>query len=174
MIKPYLDIYSRLLLIIGGIIISTNYILNISVPNNTIIKIIVWFVLLSTLYNIVNRDFYLPFLGYTAYPQPQKELSGEIINVNIEKLPAETNVIFWASKDSDKTFEDPISAYGKYENSGIGKTDKKGNITIQILKPSAYKVPKFGYKKILHPHIHYRYELKEYPGMFSRVYTQKL
>lgn len=170
--KPYIDLYTRILLIIGGLLISLNYLFGIDLPmNNKLSQFLIVLIVFSTIYNVFNRDFYLPFLGHTVLPLAADGIYGDLIDVKITDLPPDTNVVFWASQEGD-LFENPIKAYGKYKNSGIGKTDSNGEIVIKITNPSSYKVSKLGKEVVVKPHVHYRYEYLEYPGMFSKIFTK--
>ena len=81
----------------------------------------------------------------------------------------------WGSQSTDKVFEDPFEAYGDYANTEIKRTNDKGEVIIELPCPSEYYVNKFGVmKRKLDRHIHYRYQLPQYKGMFSRVYTKYL
>jgi hypothetical protein len=99
--------------------------------------------------------------------------SGELIQVSLSDIPANTRVLFWAAKSNlDGVWSNPIDAYQGYNNSGLAKTDDTGNVTIQVNCPSDYKISKFGFNKKLSKHVHYRYELPKYPGIFSSVKTK--
>ena len=146
------------------------------IKNKTISNLFNIGIAIVALYYLFNRDFYLPFLGPAVIPiiQSSQEIKKEdLINVKLSNLPPNTNVIYWASLKSEKDFENPIVAYQDYSNSGIEKTDATGNVNIKVVCPSPYYVPKFGIKKqLLQRHVHYRYELPNYKGVYSRVYTQ--
>ena len=140
-------------------------------------KIVYILVALATLALIFRRDTYLPFLGETVYPVPLKDIMPVITDINmadtltLSNIPANTKVVYWASLPSHKhVYSNPRDAYGNYMNSGVGTTDKDGNLTITINSPSKYKVGMFN--RTLHRHIHYRYW--KCNGMLSDVYTANL
>lgn len=194
MFNIYIHLIAKLLLIIGGI----NYLL-LSTTNINILQLItipyfttVVYILigLSALYLMFDRDYYLPFLGQTVIPlnsNPNILLNNpniihtlntsvlkneEVVRVNLSNLPANTRVIYWAAQKGDNVVNNPIKAYGTYANMGVSKTDDKGNLVISINCPAEYKIQKLGFSTKLTRHIHYRYEIPNVPGMFSRVYTQ--
>jgi hypothetical protein len=143
------------------------------IKNNTILFIIYSILGINVLYNISNRDFYLPFLGPTVIPVKEINLDkDEMINVNLKNLPSNKRIIYWAANPGPKNniFKDPLTAYNGYGNSGITKTDQNGNVQIQIHCPSKYYVSKSNMKKQLNNHIHYRIE-SDYEGLFDRVKT---
>lgn len=122
---------------------------------------------------ICDRDFFLPFLGDTVFPQgllKNKNVYNYDLTVELKNLPPTTKVIYWASMPrKNDGLVMPWKAYQKYENSGITQTTKQGTAILKIMKPQGYKTP-FG--KVLKPHVHYRYFLTN--GMMSRVYTEFL
>lgn len=123
-----------------------------------------------------ERNFYLPFLGYSAYPcasLAEKTPLNPDVKVTV-KVPPHVNVIYWASEPTSivqEPVEDPWQAYALYENAGVSKSDKNGVAVLQVRRPVTYNVPNMGVfgKKTLKQHIHYRY--CELPGMLSEVKT---
>lgn len=114
---------------------------------------------LSAIMLIIDRNTFLPFLGPAAFPQPLAEevvpeSKGEMKSVNIKDLPPNVKVIYWAANPSDKIIDNPITAYGKYENQGITKTNDKGEAVLKVNIPTGYIVPT---GRELKPHVHYRY-----------------
>lgn len=175
----YLQIISKLLILF--IVINYSYIklykidlLNYITTNKTVFNALSIILIVIALYYLFNRDFFLPFLGPAVIPTSKAPLKSEKqIIVQLTDLPSNTNVIYWASGESNKDFEDPLGAYKNYSNSGMEKTDNAGNVTIKVACPGRYYVNKFGFKKRKLPrHIHYRYELPHYEGLYSRVYTE--
>jgi hypothetical protein len=122
-----------------------------------------------------HRDYYLPFLDKCVMPitsrlSTQPIQSGKNTKtVSLSGLPANTRVIFWGAQTNENIIDDPQKAYGDFVNSGTVQTDQSGSVTFNMSYPSEYKVPTYGKLK---RHLHYRYELPEYRGMWSRVYTQ--
>jgi hypothetical protein len=141
------------------------------VKNKNILLLVNLFVIFAVFNHFVNRDFYLPFLGPAVIPIQDKKLTGKIIDVTINNLPPNTRIVFWGANESDGVFQDPLSAYSGYSNSGVSISDQNGNATIQINCPSEYYVNKFGIRKKLDKHIHYRTESPKFPGLFSSVKT---
>lgn len=176
----YFQIFSKLLILL--IVINYGYakmynddLMDYIIMNRTVSNIFNIGIIALALYYLFNRDFFLPFLGPAVIPVTRVENQlDNMINVNLTNLPPNTNVIYWASQKSEGTFDDPITAYKDYSNSGIAISDEKGNANIKIVCPSPYYVNKFGIKKkLLNRHVHYRYELKD-KGIYSSVYTQNI
>jgi hypothetical protein len=95
--------------------------------------------------------------------------------MRITNLPPNVNFIYWAAKSSNTSFDNPWDAYGNYSNSGITKSDNQGIAEIKLACPAEYTVEKFGViKKKLQRHIHYRFELPNQYGMYSKVYNKVL
>jgi hypothetical protein len=162
---------AKLFLVLGGLNYLTTSMMNINLFAFLPGKVIGVIIGLSALYFLFNRDFYLPFLGPTVMPiiKPQVE-TPDMIPYTLTNLPPNTTIVYWAADKGDMVFADPISAYSNYANSGISKTDDRGNVTIKIKCPAPYKVGRF-WKRQLPQHFHYRYETS-YPGLFSPVFTQ--
>lgn len=178
----YFEIFSKLLILL--IVLNYSYakmynddLMDYIIKNKTILNVFNIGLIGIALYYLFNRDFYLPFLGPAVIPvakiEPQQQEN--MINVNLNNLPPNTTVIYWASQKSEGTFKDPMIAYKDYLNSGVATSDQLGNINIQISCPSPYYVSKFGIKnKLLKRHVHYRYELPNYKGIYSSVHTKNI
>jgi uncharacterized membrane protein YuzA (DUF378 family) len=121
------------------------------------------------IYLLFNRNTYLPFLGETAFPVPLEDKTpvqnGDRLSAVLTDLPPNKKVIYWASNPSSTTFNNPVDAYGNFENQGVVTSDKDGKATIIFNKPGSYKVN----NKQLPLHIHYRYWTKF--GLTSDVKT---
>lgn len=177
----WLCIITRALVVLG----SLNYLLCYAkidmfklIGDACIIKIIKLLIGLAALMLLVDRNYYLPFLGKTAIPiavSKKNTNNKNLTKIKLTDLPPNTYVIAWAAKKSDKTFNDPFKAYDNYSNYDLVKSDKDGNAVVQVECPGTYIVNKFGIIPTeLDRHIHYRYQLPEYKGMFSEVLTKKL
>jgi len=121
---------------------------------------------------VVNRNFYLPFLGWTVYPCGS--LAEKVpANANTEisiKVQPNVNVIYWASEpvELDKQpISNPWDAYANYENSGVVRADASGNAVLRVRTPSSYNVGMIN--RTLKAHIHYR--VCGHPGMLGEVKT---
>ena len=182
----YLEMFARLFLVIGGINYFVMYFFRENMINvlhfPILIRGFIFAIGASALYFIFNRDYYLPFLDKCVMPigtwTREGNQQGETMNhttVKLDGLPSNTNVIFWAAQPGKKIIPNPIEAYGDYSNSGMTQSDITGNATIQVKCPTQYSVSKFGImNKTLLKHVHYRYEIPGYKGMFSRVYTKNV
>lgn len=177
----YLEIFSKLLILF--IVINYGYakmynddLMDYIIKNQTISNMFNIGIIGLAIYYLFNRDFFLPFLGPAVIPVAKIENKlDSMINVKLSDLPANTNIIFWASEKSEGIFDDPIMAYKDYSNSGIATSDNNGNANIKIVCPSPYYVNKFGIKKkLINRHVHYRYELPDYKGIYSSVYTKDI
>jgi hypothetical protein len=167
----YTNVFARFLLVIGGI----NYLfMSVNDKYPIMTKFIFILIGLSALYFLFDRDFYLPFLGECAIPIGVRKPIENLKKIKLSDLPPNTNIIYWAAKPSSQVIENPFEAYKDYSNSNVGKSDNNGDIIIELECPSEYMVPKFGFKRKLKRHIHYRFELPQYKGLFSKVYTKYL
>jgi hypothetical protein len=140
--------------------------------NKTILYVLYILILISAVSHIIQRDYYLPFLGPTVIPIKEGEIIGKLIDIKLTDLPANTRILYWAASESDKPFSNPMDAYKGYGNSGLARTDNTGNVVIRLNCPSDYYVSKFGMNKHLKRHIHYRIESSKFPGLFSSVKTK--
>lgn len=134
-------------------------------------------IMVSLIYNVTRRDFYLPFLGHSVYPcdlLTLKEPLDASLTITAKNLTPNVNVIYWASEiidptKPDKVIDTPWDAYNKYANSGVTVTDESGSCVMKIRKPSQYKIPS-GFK--LKKHIHFRECIGN--GMLGPVRTKYL
>jgi uncharacterized membrane protein YuzA (DUF378 family) len=113
---------------------------------------------LSALVHIFSRDYYLPFLGQTAYPCGSlvaKTPDGATISVAVKVAP-NVNVVYWAAEhaNSNEIVKNPWMAYSEFANTGVAKADANGHAVLTVRKPTVYRVPPFGRK--VSPHVHYR------------------
>lgn len=123
----------------------------------------------AALLKLMNRNYYLPFLGKTVYPcdtLKKKTPVKATIATKIKTTP-NSNVIYWASEGkNDIIIRNPIQAYNKMSNSGVTLSDDKGIAILKVRQPVAYKVP---LKFTIKPHVHYRVCIGN--GMLSEVRT---
>lgn len=130
------------------------------------------FLLFVAFGKLKDRDYYLPFLGDSVFPNNLlEETTPDGYNTIVKvKVPGEnsTKVVYWASLENNGTNNQmPWTAYGNYRNSGVTMSNSKGEALLKIISPRGYKTP---WGKSLKPHVHYRYFKTN--GMMSRVYTQ--
>lgn len=137
--------------------------------DKTLSKIVYIIVGLSAI-GLFKRDNLLPFLGRAVYPCPNlKEKIPDHADSKITvKVSPNSNVIYWAAEKNNKKLDNPWTAYDKYGNSGVVKSDENGNAVLRFKFPAEYAVPGRG---TLPPHVHYRVCNK---GMMSRVETVNL
>ena len=137
-------------------------------------KTIYIIITLSTVYIMLQRKTYLPFLDATVVPisrflseSKQKDFELEIV---IDAKDGE-KVIYWASNKKESTnngIKNWNKAYDNYDNSGISLVDKDGKAKIYVKCPQEYYV-KFG--KIIPKHVHYRIVTK---GILGEIKTINL
>ena len=134
--------------------------------------IIILCVVASIIYHVFDRNFYLPFLGWSVYPcgsLAEKIPLNADTTVTVQVKP-NVNVIYWGSEptsNKDKPIDNPWDAYANYDNSGVVRADSSGKAVLHFRNPSTYKVGLLN--KTLKKHIHYR-ECR-HPGMLSSVKT---
>jgi hypothetical protein len=137
---------------------------------NSFLRFLCLGIFIATIWLLLKRDTYLPFLGEIALPSSlikdifSPENSNVEVNIPI-KAPNGTKILYWGALPSDKTQLNPFMAYGNYSNAGVAYVDN-GNALIRFNCPSKYNVP-FGHT--LNRHIHYRITLSN--GMMSPVKT---
>jgi uncharacterized membrane protein YuzA (DUF378 family) len=173
--QKYLNLLTLILVIFGAFQLSIIGLFNINIlkiiSKHTFIyieKVIYILIGLSVIFNIFNRNYYLPFLGDSAFPCglfEEKLPNHANIKVFVH-TPPHSGVIYWAAETNNNIIQNPSLAYGSYTNVGITKSDGKGLTILNIRRPASYKTP-FG--KILKPHAHYRVCTNN--GMLSSVKT---
>lgn len=142
--------------------------------SDNIIKLVSCIGLFCLLHFGMNRDYYLPFLGDTVFPNGL--LGNNVVPNNADltleiELEPHTKIVYWAAepcqRENCKTPVMAWDAYQKYENSGVVTSNSKGIALVRVRSPQSYKVP---YKTSeLKPHVHYRKLLTN--GMLSKIYT---
>lgn len=175
----YLLLFARLLVVLGSI----NYLFLSTVDvdvfryitNPVILRGVYLLIGLAAAFFLFNRDYYLPFLGESVIPLgPSKPLE-HLTKIKITGVPPNSLVMAWGANESKEVFEDPFKAYGDYANHEIVKSNENGEAIVELVCPSEYYVNRFGIsKKKLDRHIHYRYQLPKYKGIFSRIHTKYL
>ena len=172
----YLRMYARIVIILSALLFGfqlCGYNPSKFLTQNKIISfIVILSVVASIIYNLFNRNFYLPFLGWSVYPcgaLAEKVPNNADITVSVQVKP-NVNVIYWASEPSSiekQPIDNPWDAYANYDNSGVVKSDSTGNAVLHVRNPSSYKVGLIN--KTLQSHVHYR-ECR-HPGMLSDIRT---
>ena len=124
---------------------------------------------ISAAVKLLNRDYYLPFLGKAVFPCDSLKLKtpkNPEIATKI-KTNANSNVIYWASEGTnDIIVKSPLKAYDKYSNAGVALSDKDGIAILKLRTPTSYRLP---IGPTLKPHVHYRVCLGN--GMLSSIKT---
>jgi len=134
-------------------------------------KIVSLGVFLLALWLAVQRDTYLPFLGYAAIPssvifEPTAPSNANVYLTLPINAPNGTKVMYWGAKPTKMTLPNPWEAYDHFANAGVVEVqDEKA--TIRFHCPAKYRIPG-GYE--LKRHIHYRVQTDD--GMFGPVETK--
>lgn len=171
----YLNFIGKIIISIGLFNYLTSGFFKLNFMGNRILQIIVGVV---GLYFIIQRDYYLPFLGETVVPLGNIPLTVSTLqtfnqkttNIQLKDLPRNVKVLYWAAESDGKSTQNWMDAYNNYSNSGIVMSNSVGQANIQIKCPSQYTVS----NKTLPRHLHYRYELPSKNGILSRVFTYVL
>ena len=172
-----IDLVTLALVVIGalnwGLIGAFNFNLVNWVATNTFTSLepaVYILVGVAALFHIFSRDYYLPFLGDTAYPCGSLSVkTPKNANVSIEvKVEPNVNVIYWAAEVNEKIYDNPWVAYDEFENAGVARSDEFGRAILRVRSPASYKVGHL-VKRTLKPHVHYR--VCKHTGMLGRVET---
>lgn len=177
-VSIWIEFISLGLIVIGALnwgligVINFNFVAWIAEHTFLLLEPIVYTLVgVAALIHLFSRDYYLPFLGKCVYPcgslTPKSPMDADVtIRVTVEP---NVNVIYWAAEPDSKVIDNPWLAYSEYENTGVARSNEKGEAVLRVRKPAAYKVPGMLYEKTLKPHIHYRTCTMD--GMLSRVET---
>ena len=140
--------------------------------DNILIRVVSLVVFLVTLYFIIKRDTYLPFLGPSALPVSILKENVSPAGSNVEadvviNVPNGTRVIYWGAspEKANKVIPTPQLAYKNYSNAGIAVV-QNGKVKFRFFCPVKYQV---AWGKTLNRHIHYR--IIDSNGMLGRVET---
>jgi uncharacterized membrane protein YuzA (DUF378 family) len=137
-------------------------------------KVIYFFIGVSALTVMFDRDTYLPFLGQMVAPcsvLQDTTPSGATKNVTVKVAPG-AKVLFWAAEPSNNKFKKLNNwkdAYLNFDNAGVSTADENGNAVLSVREPQQYTVI---LKGKLDTHIHYRVCGKA--GWMGRVQTVKI
>jgi hypothetical protein len=172
--KNWIQVISFFILIVSAFIHSAK-LLRIDVmqwlantfQSSLIVYILYILVTISALLHVVSRDYYLPFLGPTAFPcgfleEKTPKNPNTKVTVNVDP---NSSVVYWAAEENEKIQENPWVAYDKFSNAGVTQSDSTGKAVLQFRKPSGYRVM----SGTLKPHVHYR--VCKSPGMLGAVQT---
>lgn len=175
----YLHLLARLLVALGSLNYLFRATINVDmfkyITHPLVLRAVFLAIGLAAAFFVFNRDYYLPFLGEAVIPLGPHKPAENLSKIKITGLPPNTLVMAWGANKAEEVFEDPFTAYGDYANHEIVKSNANGEAIVELVCPSEYHVNKFGLRKQkLDRHIHYRYQLPQYKGLFSRVYTKYL
>lgn len=128
-------------------------------------------VTVSALILAFKKSFWLPFLGYSAFPTKafvaNKINYGATMNIKIKTKP-NTRIAYWASlPKSNSSIPYVEDAYGNFSNSGVVMSNDNGDAVLSIKPSTSYIIPSGAE---IPRHIHYRLlDLKL--GMMSDIKT---
>jgi hypothetical protein len=168
----YLNITLHTIIVIFSLLTSS-YIL-LDERYNILFRIICIIVLISTIFLILKKETFLPFLGATFLPESlltephYPDGANLVYTINMSKYEDGTKVIYWASNNTGNVISNPYEAYDGYNNAGIAVV-KKGRADIRIFCPDKYKVNKM-FTVTLNKHFHYRIVCKN-TGFIGPVQT---
>jgi hypothetical protein len=144
---------------------------------NLFIKFLSLILIFLIIYKSTFKETFLSFLNECVYPISliPNAIYPSNTNFSIELdliSPNGTKIIYWASNYNNDTkfiFDNPIDAYGNYDNSGVAIVNNN-KVVINIKCPNKYKIPS---GTILDQHIHYRIAYPNNP-ILSDVKTLKI
>ncbi len=183
--KVYLFYLCAILLVIGGLnwglvgAFNVNLVKKINelTFNSILFENLIYIIVgIAAIYIGTNRNFYLPFLGDTVIAtsllKNQEALPNSNVTIQVDGEGAE-NVIFWAAMPMTDLVENEHLnkwdvAYGSFQNAGLARVIN-GKATLQFACPQKYCVNKFGMKKVIDKHVHYRLVYAD--GWISEVKT---
>jgi hypothetical protein len=145
---------------------------------NSMLRVIMILIGVVALLVMPCSDLYLPFLSASAIPAnilADTEPRGTVV-LELTNMPPNVKVMYWAAKGlvGAEVSDNPKDAYNGSINGGVTTTSDEGTALLTLDCPVAYHVSRFGIDKVLPKHVHFRYELPEKKGLFSRVQTEKL
>ena len=173
MMLLWIHILSIFFVVLFALFYSLNLIMT---PKTSIfIKVFCILVLLCVLYVGVNRNTYLPFLGYAAMPpnlftesSPKDATNEAIIRV---EAPDGSKVVYWAAMSTGDEYKNPYAAYGDYSNSGVAFVMNKRAL-LRFHCPDRYNVASVGsVGHVIDKHVHYRI-IEANNAIMSPVYTK--
>lgn len=165
------ELVTLIFVVLAGVILGLEGIFGWDIRKHfgkTFVKVLFILIGVATLLHILSRDYYLPFLGPSAYPCGsliEKEPANADKEVLLHTSPL-SSVIYWAAESNTEVQKNPIMAYAANTNAGVTKSDARGKTIFKVRTPASYKVAS---GRELKPHIHYRVCLGQ--GMLGRVQT---
>jgi hypothetical protein len=165
--KKWFDMIGFCLLVIGGLVLGLDGI--VAKKLNIYLRILFILIGFVALIKMFSRDYYLPFLGESAFPcgfllSKSPELANREVHVY---APPFSTIIYWAAESDKEVKANPILAYAKNLNAGVTTSDESGRAILKIREPAGYYVA--GGMKKLSPHVHYR--ICKTGGMLGRIET---
>jgi uncharacterized membrane protein YuzA (DUF378 family) len=172
--RKWFELISLGALMIGSIIVGIRGFTGwdpLAKLSNVWVRIVCVLVGVSVLIHMFSRNYYLPFLGDSAYPCGSLALKTPS-DANVEVLvnvSPNTNVVYWAAESNNDVQPNPWMAYSSNTNAGVTRSDATGKAMLRVRRPASYKVPT---GRTLESHIHYRVCIS--PGMLGPVETTYL
>lgn len=176
LLKIWIDIVTLVLIVLGALnwglvgAFKFNAVQWLAKRTTKSLETVVYIIIgLAALVHLFSRDYYLQFLGRSAFPcnslvsrAPQGADMSVVVNVE-----PNVNVIYWAAEPNTKVQDNPWIAYNEYANAGVTRSDASGNAILKFRAPAQYKVS-MG-MRTLKSHVHYR--VCKHPGLLGRVET---
>ena len=156
-IEPKIVMVSQAIVLIYAFIMTT---ISMVRPKGVSVPIFIsLIVMVTSIFLIMRRETYLPFLGTAAIPNTafKDELTPDKANTQVvlklpDSVPDGTKVVYWGAQPSERVIDNPMSAYKDFKNVGIA-TVSNHFATITFHCPARYKIP---VGITLNRHIHYR------------------
>ena len=167
-LQKWFDMVLFCLLVVGGIVIGIDGF--ISKKLNIFLRVLFVMIGVAAIIKMFTRDYYLPFLGDTAFPCGSlmaKTPAKANREVHVYAPPYST-VIYWAAESAREVKDNPILAYAQNTNAGVAIADQAGRAILKVREPVGYYT---GFRK-LDSHIHYR--ICKSSGMIGSVQTHYL
>lgn len=170
--KKWLELISLAVLILGGVLLGIRGVFGwdpLAKVGNVWARVVCVLVGIAVLLHVFSRNYYLPFLGDSAYPcgsLVEKTPSDANIEVLVNVAP-NSNVVYWAAESNNAVQPNPWMAYASNTNAGVTRSDVTGKAVLRVRRPAAYKVGMLD--RTLDAHIHYRVCIA--PGMLGKVET---
>lgn len=161
--EKWLYVFAMLLIVIGSVnwalIGAFDFNLVTTLFGRGIITRVVYILVgIAALSVAFRRDFYLPFLGESAFPCGafvDRAPPGATRQVKVVVQPHQ-KIIYWAAEPATEYLEtvaDVWTAYKDNKNTGVTTADDNGVAILKVREPQPYSVP---WRGRIDAHVHYR------------------
>lgn len=176
--EKYLELIALTVVLFGALVLGIQGFFKVNIINSLSHKLLsrkgyvverVMYIIIGicALVFIFSRDYYLPFLGDSAYPCGsllEKTPNDADLEV-ITWTEPNSSVLYWAAESSKQVQPNPWMAYSQNTNAGVARSDPRGKTVFKVRTPTSYIVG----SKQLKPHVHYR--VCKGQGMLGSVRT---